>query len=202
MGRPLPRLFACFAASAILCGPAGAQAPLEPPFGLKWGDSPEKLISWASRHSLNVNISLRGRQPALHVVGVSPETGLLPGSPASSVEGRFLHGRLYEVTVHYRQPDANRVENDFNKLRKELITEYGELTPNLHDRSVKDQFATRTLSYHREPVKGLLLLLAYTEVEDLLRKSRGAEFSLIYRNDNFRLELEKKQAPAHADPGR
>jgi hypothetical protein len=35
----------------------------------------------------------------------------------------------------------------------------------------------------------LFLLLAFTEVEDLLRKSRDARFSLIYRNDNFRKEL-------------
>ena len=31
-----------------------------------------------------------------------------------------------------------------------------------------------------------------TEVEDLLRKSKEARFSLIYRNDNFRDELAKK----------
>jgi hypothetical protein len=49
---------------------------------------------------------------------------------------------------------------------------------------------TRTQSFHREPVKGLFLLLAFTEVEDLLRKSKDARFSLIYRNDNFRKELE------------
>jgi hypothetical protein len=55
---------------------------------------------------------------------------------------------------------------------------------------VEDQFVTRTQSFHREPVKGLFLLLAFTEVEDLLRKSKDARFSLIYRNDNFRKELE------------
>jgi hypothetical protein len=29
-------------------------------------------------------------------------------------------------------------------------------------------------------------------VEDLLRKSKDARFSLIYRNDNFRKELEEE----------
>jgi hypothetical protein len=48
---------------------------------------------------------------------------------------------------------------------------------------------TRTQSFHREPVRGLFLMLAITEVEDLLRQSREARFSLIYRNDNFRKEL-------------
>jgi hypothetical protein len=40
----------------------------------------------------------------------------------------------------------------------------------------------------------LFLLLAYTEVEDLLRKTKSSRFSLIYRNDNYRKELEKALA--------
>jgi hypothetical protein len=35
-------------------------------------------------------------------------------------------------------------------------------------------------------------MLAITEVEDLLRQSREARFSLIYRNDNFRKELQER----------
>jgi hypothetical protein len=35
----------------------------------------------------------------------------------------------------------------------------------------------------------LFLLLAFTEVEDLLRKSKVARFSLAYRNENFRNEI-------------
>jgi hypothetical protein len=38
----------------------------------------------------------------------------------------------------------------------------------------------------------LFLLLAFTEVEDLLRKSKDARFSLIYRNENFKKDLEKE----------
>lgn len=127
---------------------------------------------------------------------MSGDGGSLPDSPADAVEGRFLHGRLFEVTVHYRpaNADANRVDGDFQKLKRELISEYGELTANRTDRTVQDRFATRTLSFHREPVKGLFLLLAFTEVEDLLRQKREAAFSLIYRNDNFREDLERRHA--------
>ena len=175
-----------------------AQALLDPPFGLRWGDTPEKLIDWASRHSLDVNISLPGDQPALRVVRISPRNGNLPGTAAQSVEGRFHTGRLFEVTVNYRDPaaTADEVETRFNKLKKALASEYGELVADRQDRSVKDQFATRSLSFHREPVKGLFLLLAYTEVEDQLRHSREATFSLLYRNDNLRQDLEKLLAPA------
>ena len=64
---------------------------------------------------------------------------------------------------------------------------------NQQQRTVNDQFVTRTVSYHREPVKGLFLLLAYTEVEDILRHSKKSRFSLVYRHDNFRKELEQLQ---------
>ena len=174
-----------------------AQAVLEPPFGLRWGDTPEKLIDWASRHSLDVNISRPGDQPALRVLKISPRRGNLPGAAAQALEGRFHGGRLYEVTVHYRDPAAKAedMEARFNKLKKELTGEYGALSANRQDRSIEEQFATRTVSFHREPVKGLFLLLAYTEVEDQLRKTREATFSLLYRNDNLRQDLEKSLAP-------
>lgn len=188
-----------------LLGTAGAhaQAVLEPPFGLRWGDTPEKLIDWASRHSLDVNISLPGDQPALRVVRISPKQGNLPGAAAQSLEGRFHGGRLFEVTVHYRDAaaKAEEMETRFNKLKKELTSEYGSLSANRQDRTIKDQFATRTMSFHREPVKGLFLLLAYTELEDQLRKTREATFSLLYRNDNLRQDLEKITAPGGPQPG-
>ena len=164
---------------------------LAPPFGLHWGDSPEKLIAWAGRHTLDVTISLPGDQPGLRVLRIEPRKGFLPETKAGAVEGRFLNGKLYELTVHYfdREASADLMEARFAELRKQLATEHGPLLTNQQQRVVEDQFVTRTQSFHREPVKGLFLLLAFTEVEDLLRKSRDARFSLIYRNDNYRKEL-------------
>jgi hypothetical protein len=171
---------------------AVAQGVLEPPFGLRWGDSPEKLIVWASRHTLDVNISLPGDQPGLRIVKIEPRKGFLPDSKASAVEGRFLAGKLYELTVHYfdREASADIMEARFEELKKQVAAEHGALRANQQQRAVEDQFVTRTQSFHREPVKGLFLLMAFTEVEDLLRKSRDARFSLIYRNDNFRKEVQ------------
>ncbi len=172
-------------------GDLAAQAVIEPPFGLRWGDSPEKLIAWASRQSLDVTISLPGDQPALRILRIGPKKGFLPETQAAAVEGRFLAGKLYELAVHYTDPDASAdlMESRFDALRKQVASEHGALQTNQQSRMVEDQFVTRMQSFHREPVKGLFLLLAFTEVEDLLRKSKEAKFSLIYRNDNFRNEL-------------
>lgn len=189
LGRAMAAMILLLAA-----GPAAAQAVLEPPFGLRWGDSPEKLIVWASRHSLDVTISLPGDQPGLRILRIEPRKGFLPETKAGAVEGRFLAGKLYELTVHYFDKDASAdiMETRFEELRKQVALEHGSLLTNQQQRAVEDQFVTRTQSFHREPVKGLFLLLAFTEVEDLLRKSKDARFSLIYRNDNFRKELQEE----------
>src|SRR6478752_5788361 len=178
----------------LAVGQVTAQAVLEPPFGLHWGDSPEKLIAWASRHTLDVTISLPGDQPAMRILRIEPKKGFLPETQAGAVEGRFLTGKLFELTVHYFDPEASAdlMESRFEALRKQITSEHGTLLANQQQKAVEDQFVTRTQSFHREPVKGLFLLLAFTEVEDLLRKSQDARFSLIYRNDNFRNELLKE----------
>jgi hypothetical protein len=170
-----------------------AQALIEPPFGLHWGDSPEKLLGWASRHALDVTIVLPGDQAALRIVKIQPRKGMLPESQAAAVEGRFLSGKLYELTVHYVDPEASAdaIAARFAALRKQLSAAHGALIADQQQRTVEDKFATKTLSFHRESVKGLFLLLALTEVEDLLRQSKEARFSLIYRNENFKDEVQK-----------
>jgi hypothetical protein len=175
---------------------AAAQAALNPPFGLRWGDSPEKLIAWASRHKLDITISLPGDQPGLRIIKIQPRNGFLPDTRAGAVEGRFHSGRLFELTIHYfdATADAAAMEARFEELRRELTREYGELRANRRDRTVRDHFVTKMQSFHHEPVKGLFLLLAYTEMEDPLRDAREASFSLVYRNDNLRMELEQALA--------
>jgi hypothetical protein len=185
--------------AAILCfagGQAVGQAMIEPPFGLRWGDSPEKLISWASRHALDLSIVVPGDQAALRILKIQPRKGFLPASQAAAVEGRFLGGKLYELTVHYFDPEvsADTMAARFDALRKQLAAQHGALSANQQQRTVEDKFATKTLALHREPVKGLFLLLAFTEVEDLLRESKEARFSLIYRNDNLKNEVHKALA--------
>lgn len=181
---------------------ACAQAVLDPPYGLRWGDSPEKLVEWAGRHAMDVTISLPGARPDLRILRISPQSGFLPETNASAVEGHFLSGRLFEVTVHYDDPAATveTILARFEELRKQIGIRHGSLIANRQKRTVEDQFATRTRSYHREPVKGLFLLLALTEVEDLLRQSKEVRFSLIYRNDNLRKEIVTDTNHQPADP--
>ncbi|WP_386817799.1 hypothetical protein [Luteolibacter algae] len=132
----------------------------------------------------------------MRILNIKPRQGLLPGSPASSVEGKFLNGGLFEMTVHYSDPSAtvDMMETRFEKMRKQITLEQGTLLPNQQRKIVEDQFVIRTQSFHREPVRGVFLLIAWTEMEDLLRKSKEAKFSLIYRNDNYKMELAKKSA--------
>jgi hypothetical protein len=130
------------------------------------------------------------------VLKIQPKSGFLPGTQASAVEGRFVGGKLFELTVHYADPEAaaDVMEGRFDALRRQITTDQGPLSANQQQRTVVDQFATRTQSFHREPVRGLFILLAFTEVEDLLRKKREAKFSLIYRNDNQKAEAEQALA--------
>ncbi|RYD39964.1 MAG: hypothetical protein EOP85_15050, partial [Verrucomicrobiaceae bacterium] len=130
----------------LLAGQAVAQAILEPPFGLRWGDSPEKLIVWASRHSLDVTISLPGDQPAMRILRIAPKKGFLPETQAGAVEGRFLGGKLYELTVHYTDDTATAdlMESRFEALRKQVTQEHGTLLANQLRRTVEEQFVTRT----------------------------------------------------------
>ena len=178
----------------LLSGQVHGQRILSPPFGLNWGDSPEKLVSWASARSMDISITLPGAKPALRHILVTPTQGLLPDSTASSVEGKFLNGGLFELTVHYldSSTSATTMEERFRTKKVELSREHGPLVINQQRKSVADEFVTRTKSFHRESVKGVFLLIAWTEVEDLLRKTKEARFSLIYRNDNYKSELESR----------
>lgn len=178
---------------ALACGTCVAEEVMNPPFGLNWGDSPEKLIAWASRHSLDLTITQPGNEPALRILKIQPAKGFLPEHKASALEACFLSGRLYELTVHYFDPDASAdlMAARFEETRRQLTARHGTLTANQQERAVVDKFATRKISFHREPVKGMMLLLVFTEVEDLLRQSKEARFSLVYRNDNLRLEMKK-----------
>lgn len=175
---------------------AQAQELLKPPFGMNWGDSPEKLVSWATANHLDLTITIPGKQPDLRIIKVTSGNKTLPESHASSVEGKFLHGGLFEMTVHHEDSaiTAAEMEERFEAIKKQIARENGALVANQQQKAVDDHFVTRTQAFHRESLKGVFLLLAWTEVEDLLRKTRQAKFSLIYRNENFKAELEAKKA--------
>lgn len=178
----------------MAAGGAMAQAPLQPPYDMRWGDSPEKMIQWASRHSMDVRITMPGDQPDLRIIRIGPATGMVPEADGvRAVEGRFLNGRMFEFSAHYEDPEApyEVMMARFEDLRRTLATEHGNLLANRALREMEDGFVIRTRSFHREPVKGLFLLLTLTTIEDRDRGSR-ARFSLVYRNENLLAELKSR----------
>lgn len=183
----MPR-FLCVPLLCLLLAPgvACAQAILPPPFGLEWGDNMDKVLDWAEKGKLDMVIEIKGAQPDLRVIRVTSAAGPLPGHRAFALETRYHRGRLFEVTVHYGEKGADpaKLRVDFDTLKRELTLKHGQFTPNNKQVKKGDGFVRESVSYHVEPVKGLMLMMMFTEMEDTLRKKRSARFSLLYRNQN------------------
>lgn len=168
-------------------GTASAQAILAPPFGLQWGDSMDKVLDWAEAEKLDMVIDIKGAQPNLRVIRVTSAKGPLPGHQAFALETRYHRGRLFEVTVHYGEKGAKpaKLRVDFDMLKRKLTAKHGPFVPNNKQVKKGDGFVRESVSYHVEPVKGLMLMMMFTELEDMLRKKKSARFSLLYRNQNI-----------------
>ena len=164
-----------------------AQAILAPPFGLHWGDAPNKVLDWAQLKKLDVQIKIPGDHPEIREIRVASIKGPLPGQQAYALEAIYHWGKLFEVTVHYGAPGVSvkELKADFEKVKKSMTLKYGEFTPNNKQKKKIDGFIRSSVSYHVEPVSGLLLLIALSEVEDTVRKKHSARFSLLYRNQNI-----------------
>ena len=163
-----------------------ADSPLPPPFGLAWADKPDKVLDWAEVEKLDVTIEIKGVHPELRVIRVSSPKGPLPGHQAYALETRYHWGELFEVTVHYGAPGMKPadVRASFGKLKKTFTTKYGSFTPNNKQVKKGNGVVRTSVSYHVEPVRGLMLMLMLSESEDTLRKKNSARFSLLYRNQN------------------
>ncbi len=159
-----------------------AQALLRMPFGLKWGDTQETMISWAAKQSLDLNNTLPAGKPAMRILRAKAAGGsALPESKATALECHFLHGRLFEVTEHYApgaELPTELFRAQFERTKKGLIQEDGPRLTNRQERKVADDFVTKTRSFHREPVKGLLLLVVFTEVEQTHTHACALEWRL------------------------
>ncbi|MFC4992818.1 hypothetical protein [Rubritalea tangerina] len=180
-------LIASLACWLLTLAASQAQALLSPPFGLKWGDTPEKLFDWAERHKLDVTLSLPGHQIDERHVIISNSKGNLPSHQASSLEARFNKGKLYEVTLNFADPKMSfdLAELRFSEAKRALTAQHGQFKLTKKKRNTdKDNFTTDSISYHIEPVSGLFLMITKTEVRDGLRNQRRSTFSIIYHNDN------------------
>lgn len=169
---------------------------VELPFGLKWGDAPGGLIDWAVGREYEVQISLPANEPNLRIVTIRAAEGeLLDGTQLNEASVRFLHGRLIEVTLTLDQTGltATTIKTRFIQMRKLLSAKYGAFKVNRRSSTSRNDFAVSSISYHVEPLPGLFVLIAHTEVEDQLRQVRDGRYSLIFRNHNLQEQLEEKR---------
>ena len=171
----------------ILHGVSGLRAaePLQPPFGLSWGDSPTRLVEWAVRTSLDQTVKAPAGQPRLKVLLVAPAEGALPGHEATELEARFMDGKLFEVALHYTYPGrkSSFVRGQFAELKKILTRRHGPLQLGAKAQEApKEGVLTKLTSYRVEPASGRRLLLVLTEVSDAKRGDSSARFSVIYHN--------------------
>jgi hypothetical protein len=174
-----------------LLGVVGAAEPLDPPLELKWGDSPSWLVGFADRHGMDKNVRAPGKEPRLTILEVGPAKGPLPGHEASSIEARFMDGRLFEVAVHYTYPgrSSDFVKGRFLALKSGLTVRHGKFRLNGKKKpAVKDGISTSSEAYHLDAGEGRVLLLAVTEVKDMKRGDSAARFSVVYRNETILAE--------------
>ena len=183
----LTKFFICCLIVSGVASKSNGQALLTPPFGLQWGDTPDKVLDWASDKKLDVTVKIPGASPELRIIRVESASGPLPQHQAYALETRYHHGKLFEVTVHYGAPgiDPKRMKADFNELKSALTLKHGILSPNNKQDKNEGGFIRKSVSYHVEPVKGLMLLLVFSQLEDTVRGKHSARFSLIYRNQNI-----------------
>ena len=162
-----------------------ATEPLQPPFGLSWGDSPTGLVEWAVRTSLDQTVKAPAAQPRLKILIVAPAEGTLPGHEATALEARFMEGKLFEVALHYTYPgrESSFVQGQFAELKKILTRRHGPLQIGAKTREKpREGVLTRSTAYQLEPAAGRSLMLVLTEVSDAKRGDSSARFSVIYHN--------------------
>ncbi len=140
---------------------------------------------------MDVQIRIPGNRPGLRIIRIEPGSGFIPDTEIRSAEGRFLHGRMFEFTTHYEDPEASfeLMKGRFETHRRALAREHGPFLANRVLREAEGGFVIRTRSFHREPVKGLFVLLTLTTIENQAQGGGIARFSVVYRNENLKAEL-------------
>ena len=167
---------------SVLC----AADPLQPPFGLSWGDSPTRLVDWATRTKLDQTVKAPAEQPRVKILRVTPAKGTLPGHDATTLEARFMDGKLFEVALHYTYPGRTStfVRAQFAELKRILAHRHGPLQLGAKTRGEPlDGVATRSTAYQIDPAPGSSLMLVMTEVSDTKRGDQSARFSVVYHNN-------------------
>lgn len=165
-----------------------AQEALPPPFDLRWGDTPARLLAWADDLKLDKIWKEPGDEPGLKILMIQPRNGSLPDHDASMVEARFRDGRLFEVGVHYTFPgsEVEFVRANFVELRKTLALRHGQFRSGGVKREIDGGVAVKSEAFRVTPAKNRSLVLAITEVRDEKRQDAAAKFTVVYHNGDIR----------------
>ena len=154
------------------------------PFGRQWGEAPAGLLQWAGKVNLDVFVELPAARPSVQIYTFKQSGGGIPGHPAHSIEARFHEDRLYELTVNFEFPGEtpDEVRQKFHAMKTNLEKKMGAFRQNGRAQNVEDNFLLREESFHFEPAPKVFLLMAYSSMEDLLRKKGEGRYSVIYHN--------------------
>lgn len=157
---------------------------LPPPFSLQWGDSPKRIMEWASSAGLDHTVLSPARNPQLKIHKVSSPGGTLPDHEASILEARFTEGELFEVTLHYVYPGkpADVARGKFTLLKRLLTDRHGAFRLGAKETSKTGGVVTLSTSYRLDRPGGSSLELVLTEITDPQRGDSEALFSVMYHN--------------------
>lgn len=160
---------------------------MAPPFGRQWGEGSSELLQWAGKEQLDVTVVLPAESPTLQIYTFRKKGGDIPGVSASAIEARFHKDRLFEMTVlrEFSDKTSDEVRHIYYDVKKKLSSQLGEFELNGRGKRVSDGFLTREESFHFESGPGVFLLMVYSSLDDTLRESGQARFSLIYHNGGF-----------------
>ena len=186
MSKLIPTLL--LSSSLFLLSALGveAQSLLSPPYGQQWAETPDRFLSWAESQDLDIEITSPAENRAKRYIRAYSKKLGNKKLGVHSIEARYHHSQLYEVTVDYFDPKLSSAaaKTKHIEAKRAIVSQYGTMKPGEKSNSEKDGYRTEVVSYHIEPIGGLMLVILSTEVSDLLRKKSLFRFSLIYRNEN------------------
>ncbi len=176
----------------------GGEVLLRPPLGRQWGEAPSGLLEWAGKVGLDVIVELPADEPDLQIFTFQESGGGIPGEKwktAKAIEARFFQDRLFELTIHFEFPGMapDKVRQSFHRVKQEREKKLGQFRLNGRSQSVDDQFLTREEAFHYEPAPNVFLMMAYTSVEDQLRKTGEGRYSVVYHNGRVGPASRKEQ---------
>lgn len=173
--------------------PDRQDAGLQPPLGSTWGQPAPKLLEFASSLHLDANLFIPANNSRLRVITLTPTAQTPASHNCPKAQFRFIDNQLVEVTLWHATPSmsAADVQDLCRKVRRQLSSRFfTPWRPNKHSSSDASGFRVDSSSWHMEPVPGVMINVALTEVINPANQSRKADFTLTFSNQNLSAKLQ------------